>query len=110
MAFSVYKTTTSMPCWTKILELQSADDHTLVSYYRKRIPCSCLDKKYKEVKSVKKMGLCRNPNCSLPDNGRVERRKMFSCTRCGVVNYCSVKCQRADWNRHRKGCGKTAEK
>ena len=91
-------------------ELYGADDHTLVSYYRKRIPCSCLDEKYKEVKSVKKMGLCRNPNCSLPDHGRVERSKMFSCARCGNVNYCSVECQRADWIRHREGCGIAAEK
>ena len=81
--------------WAKVVELLSADDHTVVQFFRKRIPCSCLDEKYKEVKSVKKMGLCRNPNCSLPDHGRVERSKMFSCARCGNVNYCSVECQRA---------------
>ncbi len=52
--------------WQQILELHYADEHTLVSFFRKRIPCKCLDKKYKEVKSVIKMGLCCNPTCSLP--------------------------------------------
>ena len=93
---------------SKLLELESADDHTLVSYYRKRISCSCLDEKYKEVKSIKKMGRCYNPNCSHP-GGKVERSKMFSCTRCGVANYCSVECQRADWKEHKMYCNKTAK-
>ena len=90
------------------VELGDADDHTLVSFYRKRIPCACLDEKYKEVKSVKKMGLCYNPDCSQP-GGRMERSKMFCCTRCVVANYCSVECQRADWKRHKEFCAKAAE-
>ena len=84
VAVEVRKTKCS-PCLIKLLELLSADDHTLVSFYRKRVPCSCLDKKYKEVKSVKKMGVCCNKTCSLPER-KVERSKMFSCARCGVVN------------------------
>ena len=87
----------------KPAELFVADDHTLVSFYRKRIPCSCLDEKYKEVKSVKKMGLCHNLNCNLPLR-KVERRKMLCCTRCGEANYCSIECQRADWKEHRVQC------
>ncbi len=89
--------------WTKMIELDCADDHTLVQYYRKRIPCSCLDKKYKEVKSVKKLGWCCNPNCSKP-NHLVERSKMFCCSRCGETNYCSSKCQKAHWKMHRESC------
>ena len=88
---------------TKIIELESADDHSLVSFYRKRIPCSCLDEKYKEVKSVKKMGRCFNPNCSHP-GGMVERSKMLSCSRCGYANYCSVECQKAFRKAHRVHC------
>ena len=91
----------------KIIELENADDHTLVSFYRKRISCSCLDKKYKEVKSVKKMGFCYNSNCS--QGRKVERSKMFCCTQCGVANYCSVECQKADWRRHEQFCGMAEE-
>ena len=91
--------TGAMTNLTKLADLNDADDHTLVSFYRKRISCSCLDEKYKEVKSVKKVGLCFNPNCSQPGR-KVERSKMFYCTRCGVANYCSVECQRADWKEH----------
>ena len=94
---------------TKVLELNDADEHTLVSYYRKRNSCSCLDEKYKEVKSVKKMGFCCNPSCTHP--GRVvERSTMFSCTRCCSVNYCSVECQKASWKEHREVCGKIGKK
>ena len=79
MAVSWHQTV-AMANLTKLPDLKGADDHTLVSYYRKRIPCaSLLDEKYKEVKSVKKMGRCYNKTCSLP-GGKVERRKMFSCT------------------------------
>ena len=107
MAVDVRKTQPTVNC-TKIAELIDTDDHTLVSYHRKRISCACLDEKYEEVKSVKKMGLCHNTNCH--SGGMVERRKMFSCTQCGYAHYCSVECQRADWNRHREDCKKTAEK
>ena len=96
------------PKTAKVIELGCADDHTLVSYFRKRIPCSCLDEKYKEVKSVKKMGICYNLSCSLPGR-KVERSKMFSCARCGAVNYCSVECQKIHWKNHRQKCRITAE-
>ncbi len=89
--------------WAKIVELDRADDHTLVQYYRKRIPCVCLDKKYKEVKSVKKIGYCYNSSCSQPGN-LAERSKMFCCTRCGLANYCSVECQKVDWKSHKEFC------
>ena len=107
MAVNVRKTK-AVGSWAKLLELESADDHTIVSYYRKRIPCACLDEKYKEVKSVKKMGWCYNPSCSLPGKA-AERSKMFCCTRCGDTNYCSVECQRADWKRHKKFCDSNVE-
>ena len=102
IAVNVHKNQATLR-WAKLIELNSADDHTLVSYYRKRIPCSCLDDKYKEVKSVKKMGLCYNSTCSHPGD-RVERSKMFTCTRCGDANYCSVECQKAFRKAHRVHC------
>ena len=107
MAVEVRKTKAA-PCPTKLLELKNADDHTLVSFCRKRIPCDCLDEKYKKVKSVKKMGWCCNKTCSLPGR-KVERSKMLCCTQCGEANYCSVECQRAHWKDHKKNCGMAAE-
>jgi len=89
--------------WTQIFEFNHADDHTLVKYLRKRIDCSCLDKKYKEARCITKMGTCCNPSCSWP-NQKVERSMMFCCTRCGDANYCSIECQRAAWKIHRGDC------
>lgn len=43
------------------------------------IPCSCLDEKYKKVKSITKMGICCNQLCSLSQY-LVERKKMLYCT------------------------------
>ena len=37
-----------LPDILKMMELLDADDHTLVQFYRKQIPCSCLDEKYKQ--------------------------------------------------------------
>jgi hypothetical protein len=84
---------------TKLAELIDADEHTLVSYFRK--PCSCLDQKYAEVKSIKNLGWCNNTTCSRPD-GMVERSTMLSCTRCRQAYYCSQECQAQDWRFHKK--------
>ena len=88
----------------KIFELGVADEHTLVQFYRKQIPCSCLDDKYNEVKSVTKMGMCCNEACPLPDQ-RAVRSKMVCCARCRKVNYCSRECQVAAWPGHKEYCG-----
>jgi hypothetical protein len=85
----------------KIFEMRVADEHTLVSYLKSRIPCSCLDDKYKEVKSVEKMGFCWNPDCPSP---RVERSATLCCARCRRTNYCSKECQIAHWQRHKIDC------
>jgi hypothetical protein len=87
----------------KILEIREADEHTVVRFYQKRVPCSCLDEKYKEVKSVTKMGICGNPSCSLPER-KATRSKMLYCTRCEQANYCSQECQVADWTSHKQLC------
>ena len=92
-------------CTLKIKELadDTCDEHTLVSFFRKRIPCKCLDKRYKEVKSIVKMGHCMNPDCPLP-NMKAECSKLMKCEQCRLMQYCSIECQRAHWPRHKKGC------
>ena len=89
----------------KVVELFHADEHTLVQFFRKRIPCKCLDERYKEVKTITKMGICFNRQCPIPDH-RAVRSKMVYCTRCCQANYCSRTCQEAHWSTHKKRCGK----
>ncbi|KAK1734213.1 hypothetical protein QTG54_014980 [Skeletonema marinoi] len=78
-----------------------SDLHTLVKFFRKRIPCCCLDEKYEEVKGVTKMGWCFNLQCNLL---RVERSKTMYCDRCRFVTYCSPECQKAHWSKHQATC------
>jgi len=89
----------------KDIELLSGDEKTLVRYFQKHIPCSsCLDEKFKEVKSVKKLGWCGNPQCKIPDR-MAERSGMAFCDRCKRVNYCSRKCQKVHWRAgHKEQC------
>ena len=103
IAITIQKTQASCHL-SQMAEVFKSDMHTLVSFFRKRIPCKCLDKRYKEVKSITKMGLCHNRNCSLPDR-MVERSKMLTCTRCRRANYCSRECQKAAWPLHKQSCG-----
>ena len=93
----------------KLEELAVADEHTLVSYLRSRIPCKCLDEKYKEVKHVTKIGLCCNPQCHLPDR-KCERSDLQKCSRCSRVNYCSSTCQADHWQKHKEYCGECVDR
>ncbi len=100
-----------MPDVQKMIELLDGDEHTLVQFFRKQIPCSCLDEKYKEVKSITKMGICYNEDCPLPGN-MVVRSKMLRCTGClndYYMSYCSRECQEAHWPNHKEYCGLTAQ-
>ena len=90
----------------KMMELLDADERTLVQFFQKQIPCSCLDEKYKEVKAITKMGICINEDCPLPDR-RAIRSKMLCCTRCNIAHYCSRKCQKDNWSRHKNWCGES---
>ena len=89
-------------------ELCSCDMHSLVSFFRKRIPCKCLDEKYEEVKSITKIGICCNFSCTLPGR-KVERSKILYCARCDQVCYCSRSCQKAHWKEHKMLCREVAD-
>ena len=84
------------------------DSRAMVSFFRKRIPCKCLDKKYKEVKTITTMAFCCNEECSLPDR-KVERNKILYCSGCDQVCYCSRACQKAHWKEHKEICREVAD-
>ena len=98
--------------YCKVAELCNGDDHTLVSFFKKRIPCSCLDDIYKEVKSMTKEGVCWNINCKhyLRDSvdeskwKPIDRSALMSCSRCQNACYCSIEFQKADWSMHKRSC------
>ena len=87
--------------YARVHDLLNADRRRLVSYIKKRIPCSCLDDKYKEVKALPKMGTCRYRKCSHL-RSKVALSDMMSCERCRIQHYCSEQCQAADWQRHKE--------
>ena len=101
------KQTQALFNWIKIEDTYCADKHTLVKFFRHRIPCSCLDERYEEVKHIPKMGRCYNPQCSIPDR-KVERSETKYCSRCRSATYCCRKCQEADWPKHKPDCDKFA--
>ena len=91
--------------WPKVIEcgVSHSDEHTLVKYFWRRIRCSCLDKKFEEVKSRTKMGICFNQYCRHPKR-LVERSKIRYCSRCRGATYCSRECQAAHWSVHKELC------
>eukprot|EP00984_Skeletonema_dohrnii_P011221 scaffold4462_cov119-Skeletonema_dohrnii-CCMP3373.AAC.4 len=97
--------------WPKIDVISNgrgSDIHSLVKFFRKRIPCKCLDEKYDEVKHITKMGICYNPECRLNLSGEVERSKTMYCSRCRSVTYCSHECHKASWSGHKEICNHRA--
>ena len=102
------KQTRALYHWPKIYEASTADMHTLVKFFSKRTPCSCLDEKYKEVKGTTKMSVCYNPQCTIP-HGKVDRSKIMCCGRCQSATYCSRQCQKSHWRAHKPSCNSCAE-
>ena len=93
----VHKIQPAMNC-SRILDLQHADMLRSVSYMKKRIPCSCLDAKYKEVKSLPKKSVCSK--CAK----KVGLSSLMSCESCRKAHYCSKACQEGEWKFHKVEC------
>ena len=92
----------------KLQDVMQANDKTIFTYLRKRIPCSCLDEKRHQYKGVKKMGICYNDECPLP--GRLaELSSLLYCTGCKMVYYCSAGCQKVNWKYHKHQCACLAQ-
>ena len=100
--FSNYEKTVNL--WlANCHDLITANDRALVSFFRKRIPCKCLDEKNEETKKQTKSSSCYNEKCKFNFH-RVEKSKTMCCSRCRSAHYCSRDCQVADWPRHKKYC------
>lgn len=90
--------------WARIYELLRADRRRIISYLKKRIPCSCLDEMYEEVKTLPKTGTCSNfLGCKIL-GGRLNIVDMWSCGRCRRDHYCGEACQKARWGIHKECC------
>ncbi|KAK1744340.1 hypothetical protein QTG54_004873 [Skeletonema marinoi] len=85
----------------RLNELIYADKRRIISYLKKRIPCSCLNSSYNVVKHLPKKGLCCFSGCS---HIKIELGRMWSCEGCRREHYCSETCQAANWLHHREGC------
>ena len=82
----------------KIVDILEGCERSVLQFYSKRIPCSCLENKYAAAKSKPKVGVCFH--CKQ----RKERCKLMVCARCKSAQYCSQKCQAAAWPSHKDEC------
>ena len=73
-------------------------ERSAVDFYKRRIPCKCLDETLTKLKQTHKSGLCAN--CK----ERKDRGKLKLCTGCKITSYCSRMCQVAHWARHKEKC------
>jgi hypothetical protein len=80
-----------------------AKETNLVRMYRRRIPCTCLDKK--KEKKEDKMGLCSFGQCCECK----PLKRLNVCSECQVARYCCKDCQQNDWPVHQLTCHSLAE-
>ena len=81
------------------LYVVSSSRRDALKFFSKRTSCSCLKKMHREARrTLPKMGVCW---------GCLEEKKRVSlsvCSNCMITQYCSRKCQVADWPRHKTKC------
>ena len=99
----IVSTINSRVASTKLRDLicgeRSPSKRDALKFYRKRVSCKCLkDMHLKARKTFPKEGKCYH--C-----GEVrERALLMVCSRCGIIQYCSRKCQVAHWSSHKSDC------
>ena len=82
----------------KIGDLVGGGLRETISFFAKRLDCSCLKEMYNEVKGDKKTAGCLH--CSQFK----ERKTLMVCSGCKIAQYCCAKCQKDDWPRHKNYC------
>ena len=87
----------------KNLDISYRCKRSIIKFFHKRIPCSCLEEKYKTRKCEPKQAVCSH--C---DTKR-DRREMFICTKCESSQYCSRECQLGHWPDHKGICREVSE-
>jgi len=88
-------------CMANLSELDSY--RKCVSFFRKRIPCTCLDQAYQEARQRVQEGECQVCNKVKDD------KLMFSCGKCNLRKYCSKECQVKHWPEHKEECKEFAK-
>ena len=79
-------------------DISGCGERDVVRFYKKRLGCSCLKDKYAQSKLQPKYGMCIHCKKTF------ERASLMLCDRCKTTQYCSAKCQRADWKKHKEIC------
>ena len=80
---------------------KQAKESQLVRFFRKRIPCACLEKNNADVMN-KEVKMAR---CSFAECAELKPLKHLAlCAGCMKACYCCPDCQRNDWSSHSKLC------
>ena len=83
----------------RLRDLDDGGDRAVIEFFAKRIPCSCLDAILEEATTTQpRRGYCFHCH-ELKD-----RSQLKLCGRCKLNQYCSTKCQQADWKVHKEKC------
>ncbi|KAH7090023.1 hypothetical protein BKA62DRAFT_726616 [Auriculariales sp. MPI-PUGE-AT-0066] len=65
---------------------------------------------YEEYTAEKKAALWNCRGCGVLEDDMPEGRKLLACAACNKIDrrvkYCSRECQKSDWKRHKRTCGK----
>lgn len=82
----------------ELRNVASGCERSLLRFYRKRIPCTCLDDMSSEAKKLPKMGVCNYCRESK------EYKSLMDCSLCKQSHYCSRTCQELHWMEHKSLC------
>jgi len=72
-----------------------------VKFVAKRLPCACL----KKLHSATRRQLGKIGGCIGCEGQEIPRSQLYVCTGCMIHQYCSRKCQLANWSQHKQYCG-----